>query len=72
MTRGDDGAQFDELEASELFCLQCGEARPVRRNLLLVLPTGNRYEYRCVVCGTVVGGKEDDDGSEFAAILRRT
>ncbi len=72
MTGRDDGSQFDELEASELFCLRCGEARPVRRNLLLVLPTGNRYEYRCAVCGSVVGGKEDNDGSEFAAIWRRT
>lgn len=70
--RSDDRSQFDELEASELFCLQCGEARPVRRHLLLVLPTGNRYEYRCSVCGSVVGSKEDNDGSEFASILSRT
>ena len=65
-------SQFDQFEASELFCPRCRAARPVRRHLLLVLPSGNKYEYRCSVCGTTVGGKEDNDAGEFAAILRRT
>jgi len=43
----------------------------VRRHLLLVLPTGNKYEYRCETCGTPVGSKDDNDPSEFAAILHR-
>ncbi len=64
--------QFDQFEASELFCPRCRAARPVRSHLLLVLPTGNKYEYRCSVCGTPVGGKDDNDSSEFANILRRT
>ncbi len=63
---------FDEFEASELFCPRCRAPRPVRRHLLLVLPTGNKYEYRCASCGTAVGAKDDNDASEFAAILRRT
>ncbi|HUK13146.1 MAG TPA: hypothetical protein VLW17_07570 [Thermoanaerobaculaceae bacterium] len=65
-------SQFDEFEVSELFCPRCRTARPVRRNLLLVLPSGNKYEYRCSVCGTAVGSKDDNDASEFASILRRT
>ncbi len=65
-------AQFDEFDASELFCPRCRAARPVRRHLLLVLPTGNKYEYRCAACGTPVGAKDDNDSSEFAEILRRT
>jgi transposase-like protein len=63
---------FDEFEASELYCPRCKAARPVRRHLLLVLPTGNKYEYRCTACGSSVGGKDDNDASEFNSILRRT
>jgi len=62
-------AHFGEFEAAELFCPRCRTARPVRRNLLLVLPSGNRYEYRCTVCGEPLGGKEDNDPSEFRSIL---
>lgn len=64
--------QYDSFDATELFCPTCKAARPVRRHLLLVLPTGNQYEYRCSVCGASVGGKSDDDATEFAEILRRT
>ncbi len=62
--------QYDTLEASELYCPTCGAARPVRRHLLLVLPSGNKYEYRCSVCATSVGGKDDGDSSEYLEILR--
>jgi len=41
----------------------------VRRHLLLVLPTGNKYEYRCAACGTPVGAKDDTDASEYNSIL---
>ena len=61
---------YGSLEASELFCPTCRTARPVRRHLLLVLPTGNKYEYRCSACGAVVGGKEDSDASEYHDTLR--
>lgn len=64
--------QYDSFDATELLCPTCKVARPARRHLLLVQPTGNRYEYRCSVCGTPVGGKSDDDATEFAEILRRT
>jgi hypothetical protein len=62
--------QYEALQASELFCSTCRDARPVRRHLLLVLPTGNKYEYRCAECGTAVGGKDDGDASEYHEILR--
>ncbi len=61
---------YEALEASELYCPACRTARPVRRHLLLVLPTGNKYEYRCAECGTPVGGKDDGDASEYQEILR--
>jgi len=60
---------FSDLEAAELFCPTCRAARPVRRHLLLVLPSGHSYEYRCAACGTAVGGKTDEDSREFADIL---
>ena len=56
---------FGELEASSLFCPRCKQATPVRKKLLLVLPSGNKYDYTCGVCGTQVGGKTDSDSSEF-------
>jgi hypothetical protein len=65
-------SQFDQFEVSELFCPRCRAAKPVRRHLLLVLPTGNKYEYRCSACGTAVGAKDDNDSSEFTEILRHT
>ncbi len=49
--------QFDELEASSLFCPKCKTAVPVRKRLLLVLPEGERYEYLCSYCFTSVGRK---------------
>lgn len=65
-------SNFEELEVSELFCPRCRTARPVRKHLLLVLPTGHKYEYRCAACGAPVGGKDDNDGREYRDILLRT
>lgn len=67
--RQGDASSFEELEASEIFCPKCRKARPVRKFLLIVLPTGNKYDYRCAVCGTSVASKMDDDRSGFT-ILR--
>lgn len=61
---------YEALEASELFCSTCKTARPVRRHLLLVLPTGNKYEYRCAVCESPVGAKDDSDPTEYQETLR--
>ncbi len=61
--------QFDELEAAELYCPRCKAAKPVRKHLLLVLPTGHKYEYRCAECATQVGAKDDNDASEFHSLM---
>ena len=61
---------YEALEASELYCPTCKTAQPVRRHLLLVLPTGNKYEYRCAVCASKVGAKDDTDPSEYQETLR--
>ena len=62
-------SDFEELEATELYCPKCGRAVPVRRFLLLILPDGDRYEYRCQFCGTKVGRKTAHSG-QFHSILR--
>ena len=51
--------QFDQFEATELYCSQCGRAVQVKKSLLLILPEGEKYEYRCQFCGTTVGDKMD-------------
>jgi hypothetical protein len=56
--------QYETFEASELFCPRCRQSRPVRKHLLLVLPTGNKYDYRCAVCATSVGSKMDSDSKD--------
>jgi hypothetical protein len=50
--------QFEELQASALFCARCQAARPVRERLLLVLPDGELYEYLCSACGASVGKRK--------------
>jgi len=47
--------EFEEFQASALFCPRCQRAQPVRERLLLVLPDGELREYRCEACGTSVG-----------------
>jgi hypothetical protein len=64
-----DGSHYDEFEASELFCERCRQARPVRKRLLLVLPTGKKYDYVCAACGHSVGTKTDNDSSDFEIFL---
>jgi len=56
---------FKEFEATSLFCGRCRRATPVRKRLLLVLPTGNKYDYLCGECGAPVGGKTDNDTTDF-------
>jgi hypothetical protein len=54
-----DNESFKELEATELYCNTCKKAVTVRKNLLLVLPDGDKYEYRCAFCNETVGSKID-------------
>jgi hypothetical protein len=58
-------SSFGEFEATSLFCPRCRRATPARKKLLLVLPTGNKYDYVCAECGAAVGGKVDNDPTEF-------
>ncbi len=53
--------QFRSFSASALYCPQCRQATPVRERLLLVLPDGNLYEYRCVHCGTSTGSRTEKE-----------
>ncbi|MXX10190.1 MAG: cytoplasmic protein [Nitrospira sp. SB0675_bin_23] len=59
--QGDPTGQFRSLNATLLFCPNCREATPARERLLLVLPSGNKYEYRCSYCGTTTGEKIDQN-----------
>jgi hypothetical protein len=49
--------QFEEFQASVLFCGRCKQPRPVRERLLLVLPEGELHEYLCTACGASVGSR---------------
>ena len=62
--------QYENFEATELFCPRCKQSRPVRKHLLLVLPSGNKYDYRCTACATSVGSKMDDDNSDFSSLVK--
>ena len=61
---------YREFEAQSLFCPRCRRAGPVRKKLLLVLPTGNKYDYVCQQCGTPVGGKVYHDPTAFRETSR--
>lgn len=58
--------QFGALKASLLYCPRCRVATPTRERLLLVLPSGNLYEYLCAHCGTSTGSKTNTNGSDLA------
>jgi hypothetical protein len=55
-TPGKTGA-YQDFDATELYCPRCQRAVPVRKHLLLVLPEGDKYEYRCAFCSESVGTK---------------
>ncbi|MCD6539548.1 MAG: hypothetical protein J7K37_02460 [Candidatus Omnitrophica bacterium] len=44
---------------------------PVREVLLLVLPDGNLYDYRCLVCGDSLGMKKDKKNIRIDTIKER-
>ncbi len=63
-----DQSSYDEFEATELYCPKCGKAVPVIKSLLLILPEGDKYEYRCRFCGTPVGEKIDRNGQYYSIL----
>ena len=64
-----EAGDFDQLEATELYCPECGRAVPLKKTLLLLLPDGDKYEYNCQYCGEKVGDKIDNSG-QFHGILK--
>lgn len=64
------GRQFDDFEASSLFCPTCRQAQPVRRRLLLVLPGGDLHDYTCTVCGTSVGSQRNSQPPPDITLIR--
>jgi len=55
--------QYEDLQATYLYCNNCGGSMPVRQRLLLILPDGELYDYRCLQCGAVVGEKKTKKGA---------
>ena len=49
---------FADFQASVLFCSTCRAPRPVRERLLLVLPDGELFDYRCTGCGSSLGSRK--------------
>jgi len=62
--------QYDDFNATELFCPKCKRAVPVRKRLLLVLPDGDKYDYYCPYCGTSVGEKLVTERDKPFSLLR--
>ena len=60
--------QYKDFTATQLFCPKCRQATPVRERLLLVLPDGDLYEYRCAYCGTSLGEKRVKEQSAMPII----
>jgi hypothetical protein len=63
-------SNFEEFEATSLYCPKCKAAVPVRKKLLLVLPEGEEYEYLCVYCSSSVGMKLDKNAPSTDLILK--
>ncbi len=50
-------AQFEQFNATHLYCSHCKRSMPTREKLLLTLPDGDLYGYSCVQCGADVGSR---------------
>lgn len=62
--------QYEDLQATYLYCNNCGGSMPVRERLLLILPDGYLFEYLCSGCGNVVGDKKTRLSKEDRMFLR--
>jgi len=68
--RQEEERQFDQLEASSLYCPTCRTAVQVRTRLLLVLPEGDRFEYLCARCSTSVGRKVESTRQPIELLVK--
>ncbi len=62
--------QFDDFNATCLYCNNCSGSMPVREKLLLILPDGYLFEYLCANCGETVGDKKTKLNPEDRMLLR--
>jgi hypothetical protein len=62
--------QYEDFDATQLFCPNCRQAVPVRKRLLLVLTNGEKYDYACAFCGTSVGDKMVSNRDNRPLIIR--
>ena len=62
--------QYEDLQATFLYCNRCGGSMPVREKLLLILPDGYLFEYLCTNCQEVVGDKKTKLKPEDKLFLR--
>ncbi|MCP9456443.1 MAG: hypothetical protein NNA18_10100 [Nitrospira sp.] len=53
-------SSYRSFNASLLYCPECRMATPTRERLLLILPSGLLYEYRCARCGASTGSKTEN------------
>ena len=49
---------FKKFAATHMLCPTCKKAMPVRERIMLFLPDGDLYEYKCEACGTAVGTRK--------------
>lgn len=56
-------AQFEQFQATHLYCRTCRQSMPTRERLLLALPSGDLYGYVCARCGTDVGTRTTQEKS---------
>jgi hypothetical protein len=59
---------FKEFDATQLYCPKCKAAMPVKKRLLLILPEGDKYEYKCAYCAESLGTKMDRQQKPVAII----
>ena len=64
-------SQFGDFIASELFCPKCQRSQPVRQRLLLVLPSGELFDYLCVQCATSLGQRTVTVANPLSAAAQR-
>ncbi len=60
---------FKSFDATELYCVKCQQAVPVRKRLLLVLPEGEKFEYLCAYCAEPVGTKIERNQKPMTIIV---
>ncbi len=63
--------QFEKFTASVLYCNKCNQAMPVRESLLLILPDGELYDFRCTECGESVGTRKETRHIQLDKLIKR-